>query len=192
MHKRRDLAGGNRCVTANAMVFSRKALFLAPLVLAGCVSAPVAPPPRPPVYRPAPPPTPLPPPAANWENGTLTPGNWTYAKDARGGLALYGFAGSAPSVSIRCESMARRIYVSRPGSVAGQMTLRATTGARAYDAVPTAGPQPFVAAQISPTDPQLDALAFSRGRFLVGLAGAADIVVPSAPEVARVIEDCRG
>jgi hypothetical protein len=174
------------------MVCLRKALVLAPLVLAGCVSAPVAPPPRLPVYRPAPPPPPPPAPAPNWENGVLTPGNWSYTKDVRGGLALYGFAGSNPSVSIRCETTSRRIYVSRPGSAAGQMTLRATTGARAYGAVPTAGAQPFVAAEIAPTDPQLDALAFSRGRFLVGLTGTPDIVVPSAPEVARVIEDCRG
>jgi hypothetical protein len=88
--------------------------------------------------------------------------------------------------------MQRRIFVSRAGSVAGQMTLRATTGARVYDAKPTTGAVSYVAAELSPTDPQLDALAFSRGRFLVGLTGAPDIVVSSGPEVARVIEDCRG
>jgi hypothetical protein len=72
------------------------------------------------------------------------------------------------------------------------MTLRATNGARAYAATPIVGAIPAVAAELSPTDPQLDALAFSRGRFLVGLSGSADVIVPSWPEVARVIEDCRG
>lgn len=122
----------------------------------------------------------------------LTPGNWSYAKDGRGGLALYGMSGLGAAVTIRCDVMQRRIFVSRAGSVAGQMTLRATTGARVYDAKPTTGAVSYVAAELSPTDPQLDALAFSRGRFLVGLTGAPDIVVSSGPEVARVIEDCRG
>lgn len=122
----------------------------------------------------------------------MTPGSWTYTKDTRGGLALYGTVGSNAVLSIRCDTTTRRIFVSRPGNVAARMTLRATMGARAYDAKPTAGSVPYVAAEIAPTDPQLDALAFSRGRFLVGLSGAPDIVVPSWPEVSRVIEDCRG
>jgi hypothetical protein len=173
------------------MVLFRKAFLLVPVLLAGCVAAPVPPNAPPMIYRPAPRPAPLPAPAANWENGILSPGSWTYVKDVRGGLASYGF-GSVPTVSFRCNLTTRRIYVSRPGTVAGQMTLRATTGARAYNAMLTAGPQSVVGAEIAATDPQLDALAFSRGRILVGLAGAPDIVVPSAPEIARVIEDCRG
>ncbi|MDB5713336.1 MAG: hypothetical protein JWO15_733 [Sphingomonadales bacterium] len=174
------------------MISFRKALALAPLMIAGCVGKPVAPPPaRPPVYRPAPP-VPVAPPVADWESGVMSPGSWTYTKDARGGLALFGVAGTDATLSIRCDVTTRRIYISRPGAMAARMTLRATTGARAYDAKPTAGAVPYVAAELAPTDPQLDALAFSRGRFLVGLQGATDIVVPSWPEVARVIEDCRG
>ncbi|AYJ87926.1 hypothetical protein D3Y57_11260 [Sphingomonas paeninsulae] len=170
----------------------RAPFVLVPLVLAGCVGKPVAPPARAPapIVRPAP--TPPAPPVANWENGLLTPGRWTYTRDSRGGLALYGIAGSNAVLSIRCDTTARRVFISRMGSVAGSMTLRATSGARAYAARPTAGTVPYVAADLTPTDPQLDALAFSRGRFLVGLSGAVDVVVPSWPEVARVIEDCRG
>lgn len=174
------------------MTLFRKALAFAPLMVAGCVGTPVAPPPvRPPVYRPAPPVV-APPPVADWESGVLTQGSWTYNRDARGGLALFGTPGNDAVLSIRCDMTTRRIYVSRPGNVAGRMTLRATSGARVYEARPTAGAVPYVAAELATTDPQLDALAFSRGRFLVGLQGSSDIVVPSWPEVARVIEDCRG
>lgn len=167
----------------------RKALVLAPLLIAGCVSTPVAPPTLPPpAYRPPPPPAPLVP---NWENGILTQGNWSHAKEAGGGIALY--ANSASTVlSIRCDANTRRVLVSRPGHLAGRMTLRATTGARAYDTRLLEGSAPYVVAAVAPSDPQLDALAFSRGRFLVGVVGASDIVVPSGPEVARVVEDCRG
>jgi hypothetical protein len=35
-------------------------------------------------------------------------------------------------------------------------------------------------------------MAFSRGRFLVTVEGGASLVVPAWPELARVIEDCRG
>ncbi|MDB5700121.1 MAG: hypothetical protein JWL66_320 [Sphingomonadales bacterium] len=175
------------------MIAFRKALALAPFMIAGCVGKPVTPPSaRPPIYRPAPPVPLAPPPVAEWENGLVSPGSWTYTKDARGGLALFGTGGTDAALSIRCDVSTRRIYISRPGTVAARMTLRATTGARAYDAKPTGGAVPYVAAELAPTDPQLDALAFSRGRFLVGIPGTADIVVPSWPEVARVIEDCRG
>ncbi len=171
------------------MISFRKALVFVPLAITGCVGKPVAPPLPALVYRPLPPPVA---PVANWENGRLTPGIWTYTKDARGGLALYGLPGGTAALSLRCDMTTRRIFVSRRGSVAAQMTLRATSGARVYDSKPTAGTLPYVAAELSPADPQLDAVAFSRGRFLVGLAGAPDVVVPSWPEVARVIEDCRG
>ena len=72
------------------------------------------------------------------------------------------------------------------------MTLRSTNGAKAYDALPTSGPPSYVAAELTARDPQLDALAFSRGRILIGLDGAGDLILPIWPEFTRVVEDCRG
>lgn len=72
------------------------------------------------------------------------------------------------------------------------MTLRSTNGAKAYDAVPTGGTPPYVTAEIAARDPQLDSMAFSRGRILIGLAGAPDLIMPIWPEFTRVVEDCRG
>ena len=40
-------------------------------------------------------------------------------------------------------------------------------------------------------DPLLDAMAFSRGRFMVEMGGAQTLVLPAWSELGRVIEDCR-
>jgi hypothetical protein len=167
-------------------------LLLAPLAVSACV-APPAPPPAP---RPVPQPAPQPPsptaPAVDWADRTPASGLWTYSQDARGSIAMYGQAGGDALFTLRCDRTGRRIYASRPGTVAARMTLRSTNGARAYAALPTGGTPPYVAATLAPTDPQLDAMAFSRGRILIGLDGADDLILPIWPEFTRVVEDCRG
>ncbi|MCM8557219.1 hypothetical protein [Sphingomicrobium sediminis] len=45
--------------------------------------------------------------------------------------------------------------------------------------------------RFSAWSPVADLIAFSRGRFVVTQGARAPIVMPSRPEVARVIEDCR-
>jgi hypothetical protein len=165
---------------------------LAPLaVLGACVSAPPQPEPQQ-VVRPAPPP-PLPAaaPVANWTERALTPGTWMWRTDPRGAVALYGPVGTDAALVVRCDRAAQRFYVSRPATAGSQMTLRATTGAKAYVARPTGATPGYVAAELTTRDPQLDALAFSRGRFMIQLDGAADVIVPAWPELARVIEECR-
>lgn len=71
------------------------------------------------------------------------------------------------------------------------MTIRTTFGARALPAGAvdrTAG----ASANLPVNDNLLDNMAFSRGRFTVEMAGAPMLVIPTWPEPARVIEDCRG
>jgi hypothetical protein len=166
-------------------------VLLVPLALAACVNPPAPPTPRPvPVARPAPQPAPAAP-VANWADRAVAPGIWIYAPDMQGGIASFGQPGSTAIFTLRCDRTASRIYASRLGTVAARMTLRATTGARAYDARPTGGQPAIVAAAVDPRDPHLDALAFSRGRILVGLDGAADLILPIWPEFTRVVEDCR-
>ena len=87
---------------------------------------------------------------------------------------MYGQAGSDALFTLRCDKNGNRIFASRAGTVASRMTLRSTNGANAYDALPTSGTPPYVAAEIAARDPQLDAMAFSRGRILIGLGGAGD------------------
>jgi hypothetical protein len=40
-------------------------------------------------------------------------------------------------------------------------------------------------------DPLLDAMAFSRGRLAVEVAGLPALVLPADPAISRVVEDCR-
>jgi len=171
----------------------RIAFFLVALVLPP-LSACVAPPARPagPLPRPtvAPPPPPRPA-AAPVVEGAVAPGVWTYAIDARGSRALFGETGRDALMLIRCDRAARRIYLSVPGGAAGMLALRATSTVKSVPTRPTGSTPPYVAADLSPADPILDALAFSRGRFTVALDGRAT-TVPAWPEFTRVVEDCRG
>jgi hypothetical protein len=57
------------------------------------------------------------------------------------------------------------------------------------EAQPAAG---GVRAELAASDPLLDAMAFTKGRFAVETAGQETLYVPAYPEISRVIEDCRG
>jgi hypothetical protein len=170
------------------------------VTLTQCVGAPTPPPPPPPArpvaQAPVATPAPAAPQAANWEDWPITPGDWTYARDARGSVARFGRAGADADLVIRCASEGRRIFVSRPGRFAdgesGRIALRASTALQSYPLQNSSESPPYVAAEIPAMDRHLDALAFSRGRFLVQVKGVADLVVPAWPELARVVEDCRG
>lgn len=168
------------------------------LLVAGCVGAPSPEPSPTPVQTPRPTPTPTPsapPVVGNWEDWPLTPGDWVYRKDGRGSLALYGRTGVGADFLIRCDSAGRRIFLSRAGSTGaggGQMTIRASAGTSSHPIRNTGGEPPYVATELPPRDPVLDRIAFSRGRFVVQVAGMRDLVIPAWPEFTRVVEDCRG
>ena len=49
-----------------------------------------------------------------------------------------------------------------------------------------------VIATFNAQDTMLDAIVFSRGRFAISMPGASAFVIPTGPEVARIVEDCRG
>jgi hypothetical protein len=169
------------------------------LCIGGCVSQP-----EPIVQRPRPTPPPVavaPPPVAptlgsDWRDWPLTPGDWVYRADARGSIAMFGVAGADASFTARCDMARRRVFLSRTGAFpagdSGRMTIRASTGLQTYPVANSSEAPPYIAAELAPTDPHLDAMAFSRGRFIVSVKGANDLVIPAWPEIARVVEDCRG
>lgn len=148
-------------------------------VLAACV-APSAPPPAPaprpaPVPPPAPAPAPPPPAASSdWRDWPVTPGNWNYRREGQGSSAVYG--SGAPIFSVRCDG--GRIALTRSGTNA-PLTIRTSSTARTVT-----GPLPS-------SDQLIDAMGYSRGRFIVETPGAAPLVIPAWPEVLRVAEDCR-
>lgn len=176
----------------------RRLLSAVPLVmmLASCVAKP---PPRP-APAPAPPSPPavaLPaaPPRQDWRDVALTPGTWTWRRAASGAsLAQFGVAGEGAVLALRCDLAGRAVIVSRAGTSAapGTMTFTTSFGPFTIAATPGGGDPPAIVARLAARDPRLDQLAFSRGRFLVEVAGQDRLVIPAWPEVSRVIEDCRG
>jgi hypothetical protein len=128
----------------------------------------------------------------DWTYWPVTPGDWVYRRDERGSIALFGPLGQDALATLRCDTSRQMLYFSRAGQVSGttQMTLRASQGLQNYIAGQVPG-TPYVAAAIQPSDAMLDKLAYSRGRFVVEVAGLPPLKLPSWAEVARVIEDCR-
>lgn len=152
--------------------------------LAACVPAPRQPPPvaAPPAVPAPAAPAPL---AADWRDWPLTPGTWRYRPTPTGSTADFGAIATAPAVSFRCETATHRIAIVVPAATAATMTIRTSTARRS---LPMQGGQSVLAA----TDPLLDAMGFSRGRFVIEQAGVPPLVLPAWAEIERVTEDCRG
>lgn len=145
-----------------------------------------------PTPTPAPPPAPAPTPlSADWRDWPLTPGNWSYRQDGRGSIALFGRAGGDADLTLRCDRARARIYLSRRGDAAGQLTIRTSSTVRTLNAVPTGGSPAWLAVEFDARDPLLDAIGYSRGRFTVEGAGLPALAVPAWAEMLRVVEDCR-
>ncbi len=170
-----------------------KANRLIPLALvaslAACTTArPPAPPaPAPaPILRPAPPP----PRAADWRDLPQSAGDWRWSVAAGRSRAVFGTA-DLPALTLSCDAAARTVTVTRAGTAAGPAPLVITTTAqrRVLNAAPASA---GIAAVLPARDSLLDAMAFSRGRFMVETPGLPALLVPSWPELSRVVEDCRG
>lgn len=166
-------------------------------VLAGCVAKPVAPAPvaAPPPARPVVPRPVVPPRGADWRDWPVTAGNWTYRQDAGGSTAAFGAGGGNALLTLRCDAASATLYLSQQGVAVTPLTIRTSTTVRSLEVQPTsAGPTgapAYVATRLTARDPLLDAMVFSRGRFIVEQSGAATLVVPAWAEIARVTEDCR-
>lgn len=173
----------------------RFSILIATLVLISC-SAPTPPPaPALPPAAPSPAviPAPAPPakPVGDWVDWPIEPGTWVYRTDARGSLALFGSAEADAVLTLRCDKARARVYLSVAGNSAGSLTVRTSSTLKTFAAAQSSSAPPYVATEIVPTDPLLDAMVFSRGRFAIELAGARAMAVPNWGEVARIVEDCR-
>jgi hypothetical protein len=172
------------------------AIFLLMAGLASCVA-----PPKPAPAPPSAPARPAPalaaaPPQQDWRDVPLTPGTWVWrGGQGTGSIAQFGLAGQPALFALRCDFGTRAVVFSRAGTAgpgAQAMSFTTSFGPFALAASDGGGQPPAIVAQAQARDPRLDQLAFSRGRFLVDMAGQPRLVLPAWPEVARVIEDCRG
>jgi hypothetical protein len=157
-----------------------------PVVVATAQPAPTSPPP-------ASAPAPVPRYSGDWRDWPVTPGTWVYRQDARGSIALFGVLGADAEVTLRCDRAARVLYLSRKGAAPDNapMVLRTSSVTRSLASQPTGATPAYMATALNPADPLLDAIAFSRGRFIIEQAILPTLVIPAWAEPARVIEDCR-
>lgn len=176
---------------------ARQAFVIAAVTMtAACV-----PPPRPllapiPVPAPVPRPRPIPlpaKPAADWRDTAPSPGEWRWALNGGRSAASYGLPGQTPSLALVCDQTGARVLIERSGDAAAAVpiTLRTTSILRPLSSDPALGRPGIVATALPARDPLLDAMAFSRGRFAIEVAGLETLYLPAWPEVSRVIEDCR-
>jgi len=160
------------------------AVSLIVLTLAGCAAPPRAPIVRPaPVVAPPPPPSPAPAPLANdWNDWPFTPGDWRYLQQPGSSAASFS-TGMGTRLTLSCDKFSHQVVLA--GLRAAPVTIRTTTMTR------NVTPTPLAVVSFAASDPLLDAIAFSRGRFVVEQGGQ-PLVLPPYAEVGRVIEDCRG
>ncbi len=107
----------------------------------------------------------------------MTPGEWRYVATATGSRALFGNA-----IELRCERATRRVQLRRilPGATPSPMHIATDTAERVI----------ALDGWLDARDPLLDAIAFSRGRLVVS-GGGERLIVPTYPEAARSVQDCR-
>jgi hypothetical protein len=146
-----------------------------------------------PAQSPAPTPAPAAPQPAAPDLTTAVPiaGNWTFAPTSDGSTATFLSPAAMPQLVVRCSRATRRVSISRAATGAAPFLNVATS--TLTRSVP-ASFDPATARltiQLAVTDPLLDALAFTRGRFAVYVTGSPALVLPAWPELVRVIEDCR-
>jgi hypothetical protein len=176
--------------------------YAAPLMLglAACAPAAKAPPPQArPVARPAAPaprparPTPLPAPVSTeWMDAALTPGGWRYEVNSGRPVALFLTQGVRGDFVLSCERNSGLIGLWRRTSAdVPAMTIRTETATRSVSAAQGMDTEPYLVAKLASSDPLLDAMALSKGRFAVEVEGQPTLILPSYAEVSRVIEDCR-
>ena len=117
----------------------------------------------------------------------LAPGYWTMRLAAGSSEASYGEVGRPARLALRCDMAARRVRITRPDRPAGAITIVTSSLTKALTAP----------AEVLASESLLDAIAFSRGRFVVLAPASAPgasrevLIVPAWPEAARIVEDCR-
>lgn len=172
----------------------RSALIASLFLASACVPQRPQPVPEPEPTKAIRVPVPLPPPPPlNWQDRPLSPGAWYYSREAGGSQALYGRASGEAAFIVRCDRTRRQVTLSREGASSGNvMTIRTTSNARNYPVTVQTEPLPYATGTTAITDRFLDDIVFSRGRFSVEVPGMPMLILPTWPEPARVIEDCRG
>lgn len=130
-------------------------------------------------------------PAVDYGVAIPVTGAWRFAPVPGGSSAVFAANPAAPLLTLTCNRLYRRVSISRPATGAAPfLYVWTSTASRNLPASfnPTTR---LIAAELSAYDKLLDALAFSRGRIVVGPSTGGTLVAPMWPEIIRVVEDCR-
>ena len=130
-------------------------------------------------------------PTTDFSTAVPIDGGWNYAPIPAGSEATFVNTAALPQLTIGCSRATRQVTISKPASVAAPfISVWTTAQTRSLPASfnPATG---RLTATLSAYDPFLDAIAFSRGRIAVSVAGVPALIVPAWAEAARVVEDCR-
>ncbi len=168
---------------------------LALAALSAC--APKTPPPAPvaaarPVQSTQPIPVQPPPVSSDWRDVPLTAGSWRWSGGNGRSTALFGVAGQAPLVTVTCMTRGT-IQLTHAGTASAAAPLIVTTGSGTFPLMsdPLVPGATGITVTLPARAPVLDAMAFSRGRFVIEVASQMPGYLPAWPELSRVVEDCR-
>jgi hypothetical protein len=140
------------------------------------------------------------PPARDFSTATVMAGSWSYQALPGGSEARFIDTTGIARLVFHCTKMSRQVNISRTSAIPAP-SIFVWTSSESRNLPARFEPNAMrVTADLSAFDPLLDAIAFSRGRIAVTLAGAGAggsslvvpaLVMPAGPEAARTIEDCR-
>lgn len=130
-------------------------------------------------------------PLRDYTNSGVARGSWAYRPLVGGSEARFMDATGTIRLTLGCARTTRQVTIAR-ASAAPAATLLIWTSSHVRNLSSRFEQNPVrVSARTTAYDPLLDAIAFSRGRFAVSMPGSTPLIVSAAPEVARVVEDCR-
>ena len=137
--------------------------------------------------------SPTPATTANQDLSYATPiaGSWAYSATADGSEATFSNPQGLVQLVVHCARATRRVTIAKlAGAESPFLSVWSSSLTKSVPSSfnPATG---RVTIDFAPYDPLLDAIASSRGRIGVTIAGQAPLVVPAWAETARVIEDCR-
>ena len=131
-------------------------------------------------------------PAADFSNSPMMPGTWSYLAVPNGSNARFTDGTGTIRISLGCNRTSRGVTIARTSAApAATLSIWTSTSSRDQPATFEQSAQRVIAT-FNAQDTMLDAIVFSRGRFAVSMPGAPAFVIPTGPEAARIVEDCRG
>ena len=127
----------------------------------------------------------------DYSNARAVDGSWSYAATAGGAEATFRNGAGQPQLFLTCVRASRQIVVARPAAAAAAV-LQVWSSNASRNLTASFNPATRrLSATLAASDSLLDALALSRGRIAVGVAGQPAIVAPAWGEISRVVEECR-